>query len=359
MGSIWLGGESGAPKDGYNDDDDDDDDDEEEEEDPAVLKKRQRIEKLNQEMDKKTNKKKAGSSEHDFSDSDFEDEYDNFDDGDFEDAADDFFQEPAKNSSSKKKRVKFQDQESAESEEEEEEDEYDEDGSLGSDESENESQVAVAANEPKEDIYGRFIDQQGKVLQTEKYVPPAQRLKQLNEQASSENSMKLAKLSKQMNGLLNRLSTANINTIANQIMQIFYSNVYTRYDLIESLYALLNNSLIKSNCMTPIRLIVEHASLIHVLSANVGIELGATLLQKICSMINENLSKESSFLVENKLLDNLVLFLCNMYNFKLISANLIVDLFKNYLSEKLTAENLDKVNFFYMCSGCFFLNIIY
>lgn len=292
------------------------------------MNKRDRIAKLNKDL-KKSDDDDSQDDEDRFSDSEFEDEYDNMDDDEFEDGADDFFEKPGK------KKVKFEEEETDGEYEEGDEEMY-EDGSIKSEEGED-----IVKKDLKEDIYGRLIDKQGKVVTSEKYVPPAQRLRQLNEQNESSNSLKLTKLSKQVNGLLNRLSTSNINTIANQIMQIFYSNEYSRYDLTNTLYKLIDVSVFKTNCLTPQRLLVEHACLIHVLTANVGIEVGATILQKMCNRINE--SSEEHWRIENKLLDNLILFLCDFYNFKLVSSNLIVDFVKTYLSEKLTSENLDKL----------------
>ena len=131
----------------------------------------------------------------------------------------------------------------------------------------------------KEDIYGRLVDKKGEIVKNEKYIPPAQRLQKLLDNSSTASSIKLAKLSKQLNGLLNRLSTANIHSISNQIIQMFYSNQFTRFELIETIYTLLNNGLIGAIAVTPIRLLVEHAALVVILSANIGIELGKSLFR--------------------------------------------------------------------------------
>jgi nucleolar MIF4G domain-containing protein 1 len=217
-----------------------------------------------------------------------------------------------------------------------EEDEKYEDG----DESDNDDDEAEnVKNGLKEDIYGRLINKEGDVVKSEKYVPPAQRLKTLIEQASSSDARKLTNLSKQLNGLLNRLSTANMHSISNQIIQMFYSNQYTRYDLIETLFNLLNNSLIQKNNVSPIRLIIEHAAIVAILSANIGVELGANILQKFANIINKELianTSDSTFSIENKTLDNLILFICNLYNFKLFSSSLLNDLLSDFLIENLT-----------------------
>ncbi|RNA03977.1 nucleolar MIF4G domain-containing 1 [Brachionus plicatilis] len=187
--------------------------------------------------------------------------------------------------------------------------------------------------ELKEDIYGRLVDKKGNVVQTQKYVPPAQRLKTLMEQSNNENSVQLQRLQKQINGLFNRLSTSNIVSILNQIVQMVYSNQYTRYDIMETIYNLIDSSVIKPNCVTPHRLIVEHAALISALTTSVGVELGANMLQRLCQKLNKNLSDSTFFNVENKTFDNLVLFLSNLYHFKLFSSNLLIDLLSENLIE--------------------------
>ena len=194
----------------------------------------------------------------------------------------------------------------------------------------------------KEDIYGRLVDKKGNVVKSEKYVPPAQRLRELLE--SGKDGDKQQRLSKLIKGQLNRLSSANMYSICNQIIQMFYSNQFTRYDLIETLFGLLYDSLIVTNAVTPFRLIVEHAALVVILSANIGVELGANLLQKFSTKLNEHLLAESSFFVENKTLDNLVLFICNLYNFKLFTSHLLFNLLGDYLVKHVELKDERSAN---------------
>lgn len=66
--------------------------------------------------------------------------------------------------------------------------------------------------------------------------------------------------------------------------------------------------------MTPNRLIIEHMMLIAVLHANVGSEVGSHFLLTIVRRIYQSL--DSLLKVENKELDNLILMLSHLYNFK-------------------------------------------
>lgn len=69
-----------------------------------------------------------------------------------------------------------------------------------------------------------------------------------------------------------------------------------------------------SSVLTPDRLICEHMMLITILHANVGTEVGAHFLLTFIKKFDEML--KASYTVEDKQLDNLVLLLSHLYNFK-------------------------------------------
>lgn len=66
--------------------------------------------------------------------------------------------------------------------------------------------------------------------------------------------------------------------------------------------------------LTPDRLICEHMMLIAILHANIGTEIGAHFLLTIVRKLHQML--EESHYVENKELDNLILIMSHLYNFK-------------------------------------------
>lgn len=78
----------------------------------------------------------------------------------------------------------------------------------------------------KEDIYGREITEDGKIIpkSKEKYVSPALRAKNLDN--SSEKKEKLLFLKRQIKGLLNRLAESNMHSIVSQV--IFFKKVFFR-----------------------------------------------------------------------------------------------------------------------------------
>lgn len=220
--------------------------------------------------------------------------------------------------------------------EDEENDDDDEDESESKSESESEArEKEMRAKGLKEDIYGRIVDKKGQIVNTSIDKRPSTRLQELLT-SNSSNPARI-KLNKQLQGLFNRLSTANMHSISNQIVQIFYSNEYTRFDIIDSILRIVVSSLIRPNSLSPPRLVLEHAALIFVLTNQIGIELGASLVQKICQKLDADLANDQMLAVEDKTTDNLILLLCDLYNFKLISANLIVDLLSKTLADKFNA----------------------
>lgn len=66
--------------------------------------------------------------------------------------------------------------------------------------------------------------------------------------------------------------------------------------------------------ITPDRLICEHMMLVTILHANVGTEVGAHFLLTIVRKLHQML--EESPCVENKELDNIILIISHLYNFK-------------------------------------------
>lgn len=89
----------------------------------------------------------------------------------------------------------------------------------------------------------------------------------------------------------------------------------SRNDMNVTLSKLMMEAII-APVLTPDRLISEHMMLIAVLHANIGTEVGAhfllTVVKKLHQMLNESHS------VENKELDNIILMISHLYNFKVI-----------------------------------------
>lgn len=87
--------------------------------------------------------------------------------------------------------------------------------------------------------------------------------------------------------------------------------------------------------ITPDRLIAEHMMLIAILHANIGTEVGAHFLLTIVKKFNEMVNQYNE--VENKELDNIVLMISHLYNFKVYGSQLlyqILDILTSKFNEK-------------------------
>ncbi|XP_018316596.1 nucleolar MIF4G domain-containing protein 1 homolog isoform X2 [Mycetomoellerius zeteki] len=184
-----------------------------------------------------------------------------------------------------------------------------------------------------EDIYGRQRDKKGNIV-LKKYVPPAVRIASNNIPSDSE---KISRLKKQMKGILNRLAEQNMHTIANQIEEMYMSN--SRNDMNVMLSTLMMESIV-APILTPDRLICEHMMLIAILHANVGTEVGAHFLLIIVKKLHYIL--EESHCVKNKELDNIILMISHLYNFKVYGHRLLYQILGK-LAAKFTEKEIELI----------------
>ncbi|XP_026285049.1 nucleolar MIF4G domain-containing protein 1 [Frankliniella occidentalis] len=187
-----------------------------------------------------------------------------------------------------------------------------------------------------QDIYGRTRDKAGNVIDEKpgKYIPPALRAKMQGDEDVKRKET-LARLRRQMKGLINRLAENNMASICTQMDELYMKN--SRNDMNETLLGLFSDALI-SHVLTPERLVMEHMLLIAVLHANVGTEVGAHFLQNVMNKFQVMLDQSQD--VENKELDNVVLILSHLYNFKIFSASLLYEVLDK-IAEKLDEKRIE------------------
>ncbi|KAI5722657.1 hypothetical protein M8J76_011615 [Diaphorina citri] len=170
-----------------------------------------------------------------------------------------------------------------------------------------------------EDIYGRLRDKDGNVVQTKatRYIPPHLRA------AQSSNSESLVLLKRQLKGLLNRLTENNIKSIGSNVEQLYTQ--HSRHDMNETLLGLMRESLL-SETLSPEKMMMEHVMLVTVLHANVGTEIGASLLQAVVQDFDHLYKSPDCHQVDNKRLDNHISFLIGLYQFKVLTHGLVYDI---------------------------------
>jgi len=157
-----------------------------------------------------------------------------------------------------------------------------------------------------------------KPIQT-KYVPPSLRAKMAKHTESLDETR--LKSMRQIKGLLNRLSEANVASIATGIEQLYAGN--SRNVLTTCLTELVLEACVPDQQTTPPRFLLEHALLIGVLHHTVGPEVGANILQECAKMFEQCKSSDT------KRSDNVVGLLCGLYLFKVVHASLLFDVVKS------------------------------
>ncbi|XP_008553465.1 nucleolar MIF4G domain-containing protein 1 homolog [Microplitis demolitor] len=265
-----------------------------------------------------------------------EDDDSNIDEDDSDDSGDEPVIEKINKSKSKALNSTKKPEPNSESDEFDDEDAFD-DGEEDEEEEDDDNKAEKNSDGTWEDIYGRKRDKDGNIIDEKsnsgKYIPPAARLKQLEE--STAHQEKLERLRKQLKGLINRLAEHNMHTISSQIDEMYMSN--SRNDMNEMLSRLMTESLV-SPVLTPDRLVAEHMMLIAILHANVGTEVGAHFLLSLVKKINEMLDEPQDVL--NKSLDNFILMLAHLYNFKVYGSQLLYQILKK-LADKFTEKEIE------------------
>ena len=234
-----------------------------------------------------------------------------------------------------------------EEKEEKETDEEEKEEETGAEEEEKETEEGIEKETEEkewEDIYGRKRDAKGNILREEvkeggstKYVPPALRAK-----LSEGDREKRLRLERQVKGQLNRLAESNLHLISRQIEDYYSTN--SRNDMNEVLCCLMTDSLIGPT-ITPERLIMEHAVLVAVLHANVGTEVGASIVQTMVTQFNDKYGTYESVpddQVSPKELDNYVQLIGQLYAFKVIGSELIFGLL-NKLAENFEDKDVELI----------------
>lgn len=221
-----------------------------------------------------------------------------------------------------------EDDEEMDVEDEEDDEEIDDEQDESEDDEDMEDSHDDEAEEKTEiweDIYGRTRDKSGNVVKQEatKYVPP-----HLRQQVNNEKQENLSGLKRQIKGFVNRLAETNLHRISIDLENIFNQN--PRHDVNSCLMEIIFDSLV-TRVLSKERQVLEHISLISVLHANVGSEIGAYFLEQLVLKLKTELINADR--VEDKTIDNLILILCHLYTFKVINHNIVYELLDKLCEE--------------------------
>ncbi|KAF3010829.1 suppressor of glycerol defect [Curvularia kusanoi] len=157
---------------------------------------------------------------------------------------------------------------------------------------------------------------------TTKYVPPALR------GPPSSDTEALLRLKRQIQGLINRLSDANILTILKDIEKIYATNPrgYVNTTLIDLLIDMLSDpsALLES-------FIILHAGFIAAVYKVIGPDFGAQIVERIVAEFDKHYqpNKDGS----GKHTTNLMSVVSELYTFQVIGSNIVFDYIRFFLNE--------------------------
>jgi nucleolar MIF4G domain-containing protein 1 len=172
-----------------------------------------------------------------------------------------------------------------------------------------------------------------------KYIPPA-----LREQSS--DSELLIRLRRQTQGLVNRLTEANLISILGEVEKLYRENA--RQHVTSTLADLLLTSVCEPTAL-PDTLIILPAGFIAAVYKIIGTDFGAQIIQRVVELFDEHYQRATSASREgpaapvsdsSKETSNLIMLLSEMFNFQVVGSNLIFDYIRLLLG-KLSEQNAE------------------
>lgn len=203
-------------------------------------------------------------------------------------------------------------------------DEDDGDESFGE---EDDSPPPISASRGRENPYVAPIATTGD-LNEGKYIPPSLRHKGLG-------SEDLSQLRRQIQGLLNRLSEANLTPILSEVEKLYRSHPRQHVStiLLDLLLGLLSDPTSLQDTF-----IILHAGFIAAVSKVSGSDFGAQVIERIHDEFFANFDSNADCDGTGKKCTNLTSLLAELYKFQVISSNIIYDFARLFLS------NLSEIN---------------
>lgn len=155
-----------------------------------------------------------------------------------------------------------------------------------------------------------------------KYIPPALR------GPPSSDAEALARLKRQVQGLLNRLSEANILSILKEIEKVYQNNPrgYVNNTLVNLLMDMLSDP---SGLLDTF--LILHAGFISSVYKVIGQDFGAQIVERIVSEFDQHYQSNKSG--TGKQTTNLMSLVAELYTFQVIGSNLVFDYVRFFLDE--------------------------
>lgn len=153
-----------------------------------------------------------------------------------------------------------------------------------------------------------------------KYIPPSLR------KAAASDEEALKQLRRQLQGLLNRLSEANMLSILQNVEEVYEKNA--RQHVTSTMVDLLV-SLVSDPSTLNDTFLILHAGFATAMYKVVGTDFGAQLLEQIINSIDKSRAEGTG---EGKQMLNLIGFLSNLYTLQMTGSAIIFDYIRIFLS---------------------------
>lgn len=189
-----------------------------------------------------------------------------------------------------------------------------------------------------EDVHSPSSDKS--LVPGSRYVPP--HLRNRGGAETPQESEAAVKLTRQLKGLLNRMSEQNIGTITESVEDVYRS--HRRHDVTSTITRLIING-ISSHSILLDSYVVLHAAFVSALHKLVGIEFAAHFVQNVVASYESAFRKAESWTpnpdkqeedTQGKECSNLIILLSELYNFQVISCVLVYDVIRCLLSGDLS-----------------------
>lgn len=179
---------------------------------------------------------------------------------------------------------------------------------------------------------------------TGKYIPPSLR------QAVSSGTEDLTRLRRRIQGLVNRLTEANLISILGDVEKLYRDN--PRQHVTSTLVDVLLTSVCEPTSL-PDTLIMLPAGFIAAIYKVIGTDFGAQVIQRIVELFDEHYTQathiqdisSTTSTETTKETSNIIMILSELYNFQVVGSNLMFDYIKLFLEKlsELNAELLLKI----------------
>ena len=169
------------------------------------------------------------------------------------------------------------------------------------------------------------------VAPTGKYMPPSSR------DRGTTATGDLSRLRRRMQGLLNRLSEANLQALIKDFEELYRKN--PRQDVSSTLLDLLLDLLADPATLQD-TFVILHAGFIAALYKVIGSDFGAQAVSRIDDEFENLYQSKAEGGASSKKMTNLVSLLAQLYNFRMIGSSLIYDLIRLFI-EDLSETNTE------------------